>query len=128
MLRAEGEAQALPGAATEMLHALKVQRGEAQSIKAEEFSALAHDAGTVLLENEIPAFVLSPDLLVEHWIRNETAPVVLASLAHSPLTWNVSIRTEASTLSTSVVSTISVVDSGSRNPACPTASLRHMSW
>jgi two-component system chemotaxis sensor kinase CheA len=28
-------------------------------------------SGTVLLENEMPALVLSPDKLVEHWIRNE---------------------------------------------------------
>jgi two-component system chemotaxis sensor kinase CheA len=28
-------------------------------------------SGTVLLENEIPALVLSPDKLIEHWIRNE---------------------------------------------------------
>lgn len=28
-------------------------------------------SGTVLLENEMPALVLSPDKLVEHWVRNE---------------------------------------------------------
>lgn len=28
-------------------------------------------SGTVLLENELPALVLSPDKLVEHWVRNE---------------------------------------------------------
>jgi two-component system chemotaxis sensor kinase CheA len=28
-------------------------------------------SGTVLLENEMPALVLSPDRLIEHWIRNE---------------------------------------------------------
>ncbi len=41
--------------------------GEVQAIGTSELVA-----GTVLLENEIPAFVLSPDLLVEHWIRNES--------------------------------------------------------
>jgi two-component system chemotaxis sensor kinase CheA len=29
-------------------------------------------SGTVLLEDELPAFVLSPDLLIEHWVRNES--------------------------------------------------------
>lgn len=29
-------------------------------------------SGTVLLEDEMPALVLSPDLLIEHWIRNES--------------------------------------------------------
>ncbi|QRM29284.1 response regulator [Microvirga sp. VF16] len=29
-------------------------------------------SGTVLLENEMPALVLSPDKLVEHWVRNES--------------------------------------------------------
>ena len=28
-------------------------------------------SGTVLLENEMPALVLSPDKLVDHWVRNE---------------------------------------------------------
>ena len=28
-------------------------------------------SGTVLLENELPALVLSPDKLVEHWVKNE---------------------------------------------------------
>ncbi|WP_262028755.1 response regulator [Microvirga sp. Mcv34] len=28
-------------------------------------------SGTVLLENEMPALVLSPDKLVEHWVKNE---------------------------------------------------------
>ncbi len=28
-------------------------------------------SGTILLENELPALVLSPDKLVEHWVRNE---------------------------------------------------------
>jgi two-component system chemotaxis sensor kinase CheA len=28
-------------------------------------------SGTVLLENELPALVLSPDKLIEHWVRNE---------------------------------------------------------
>jgi two-component system, chemotaxis family, sensor kinase CheA len=28
-------------------------------------------SGTVLLENEMPALVLSPDRLIDHWIRNE---------------------------------------------------------
>jgi len=30
-------------------------------------------SGTVLLENELPALVLSPDKLIEHWVRNEGA-------------------------------------------------------
>jgi two-component system chemotaxis sensor kinase CheA len=29
-------------------------------------------SGTVLLDNEMPALVLSPDRLVEHWVRNES--------------------------------------------------------
>ena len=29
-------------------------------------------SGTVLLDNEVPALVLSPDRLVEHWVRNES--------------------------------------------------------
>ena len=29
-------------------------------------------SGTVLLEDEMPALVLSPDRLIEHWIRNES--------------------------------------------------------
>jgi two-component system, chemotaxis family, sensor kinase CheA len=29
-------------------------------------------SGTVMLENDIPALVLAPELLVEHWIRNES--------------------------------------------------------
>jgi two-component system chemotaxis sensor kinase CheA len=29
-------------------------------------------SGTVMLENEIPALVLAPELLVEHWTRNES--------------------------------------------------------
>ncbi|MGO4570426.1 hybrid sensor histidine kinase/response regulator [Microvirga sp. 2TAF3] len=29
-------------------------------------------SGTVLLEDEMPALVLSPELLVEHWVRNES--------------------------------------------------------
>jgi two-component system chemotaxis sensor kinase CheA len=29
-------------------------------------------SGTVLLENEMPALVLSPELLVEHWVKNES--------------------------------------------------------
>ncbi len=29
-------------------------------------------SGTVLLEDEMPALVLSPDLLIEHWVRNES--------------------------------------------------------
>ncbi|MBZ6077782.1 hybrid sensor histidine kinase/response regulator [Microvirga puerhi] len=29
-------------------------------------------SGTVLLEDEMPALVLSPELLIEHWIRNES--------------------------------------------------------
>jgi two-component system chemotaxis sensor kinase CheA len=29
-------------------------------------------SGTVLLEDEMPALVLSPDRLVEHWVRNES--------------------------------------------------------
>lgn len=28
-------------------------------------------SGTVLLENEMPALVLSPDKLIDHWVRNE---------------------------------------------------------
>jgi two-component system chemotaxis sensor kinase CheA len=28
-------------------------------------------SGTVLLENELPALVLSPDKLIEHWVKNE---------------------------------------------------------
>jgi two-component system chemotaxis sensor kinase CheA len=28
-------------------------------------------SGTALLENEVPALVLSPDKLIEHWVRNE---------------------------------------------------------
>jgi len=28
-------------------------------------------SGTVLLENEMPALVLSPDKLIEHWVKNE---------------------------------------------------------
>lgn len=28
-------------------------------------------SGTVLLDNEMPALVLSPDKLIEHWVRNE---------------------------------------------------------
>ena len=29
-------------------------------------------SGTVLLEDEMPALVLSPDLLIEHWVRSES--------------------------------------------------------
>jgi len=29
-------------------------------------------SGTVLLEDEMPALVLSPELLIEHWVRNES--------------------------------------------------------
>lgn len=29
-------------------------------------------SGTVLLEDEMPALVLSPDLLIEHWVKNES--------------------------------------------------------
>lgn len=29
-------------------------------------------SGTVLLENEMPALVLSPERLIEHWVRNES--------------------------------------------------------
>jgi two-component system, chemotaxis family, sensor kinase CheA len=29
-------------------------------------------SGTVLLEDEMPALVLSPDLLIDHWVRNES--------------------------------------------------------
>jgi two-component system chemotaxis sensor kinase CheA len=29
-------------------------------------------SGTILLEDEMPALVLSPDRLVEHWVRNES--------------------------------------------------------
>jgi two-component system chemotaxis sensor kinase CheA len=41
--------------------------GEVQAIG---LSAMV--SGTVLLENEVPALVLSPELLVEHWVRNES--------------------------------------------------------
>ncbi len=29
-------------------------------------------SGTVLMENETPALVLSPEILIEHWVRNES--------------------------------------------------------
>ena len=57
-------------------------------------------SGTVLLEDEVPALVLSPELLVEHWTRHE-------SRLASARTWS---RGIGRTTSEAHMTTILVVD------------------